>query len=80
MRLDGGIDGPAFEAQAGEVQAAQFAFQNAEATLLGGPHPRDVRVRGGVNLAKLDQQVPQVTLEAGGPCPGEDVANNGGRG
>ena len=80
MRLDGGIDWAAFEAQAGEVQPAQFAFQNAEATVLGGPHPRDVRVGGGVNPAKLDQQVPQVTPEGGGSRPGEEVAQDRRRG
>jgi hypothetical protein len=80
MRLDGRINWPAFEAHVGEVQVAQFAFQDAEATVLGGLHPRDVRVRRSVNLAKLDQQVPQVTLEAGAPRPGEDFANDRRRG
>ena len=78
--LDARIDRPALEPRAGEAEAAQLPFENTEATVLSGLHPCDVRVRRSVNLAQLDQQVPQVTLEAGGPRPGEDFANDGRRG
>ena len=77
MRLDGRIDGPAFKARAGEVQAAQFPFENTEATVFGGLHPFHLRVGRGINLAKLDQEVPQVALETGRACSGEDVAHDG---
>lgn len=80
VRLDGGVDGPAFQARTRETQAAQLLFENAEAPVLGGPHPADILVGCGINRAQADQQVPEVTLEARGACPGEDTPHAGQQG
>jgi len=78
--LDGGIKGPAFEASAREAQAAQLPFEEAKAPVLGDLHPPHLGVGCGINRAKPDQQVPQVTLEARRPGTGEDLTHDGRRG
>src|SRR5512137_1997038 len=72
VRVNGGIHGPAFETGARESQAAQFPFENTEAAVLGCLHASHLRVRGRIQLAKLDQQVSQVSLESGRSGAGED--------
>ena len=75
-----GFTGRRSMARAGETQAAQLPFENAKALVFRGLHSLHVRVRRGLNCAKLDQQIPQVPLEARRPGPGEDFTHNGRRG
>ncbi len=74
---DGRIDRTAFESAVRELEPAQLPLEDLETPLFGSLQLFHIRLRSGVDAAKLHQQVAGIALELRPVCPGEDRARQG---